>query len=755
MALTKITNITYQAGTPGTAGDPGEPPSPGYWQEVTTGGGVGTWIVIDLGYDIPGTGTPARQTIYIAPPPLVTTRTWVPPTPGRPGTPGTPGTPSTTREDFNLGWNAGAISIAVQPADFIYTVEVLPSSVGVFTGVNYSNEGNDYREINYGFYFNQGKALVYEDGIQKSAAFALAVGDEFSVLRSGTAVTYLKNGSQIFASSTPSYGTMFADASLYCGGDVITAASFAAVVGVPLTGTAAGVGRAVPSPKVLNGAARGAGSTSAWVRINGRVDLFANTTGVGTASGTVTRNASLSGTSNGTADASATMSNNAANSVLQALTGIASDYIYSSSIGGFSALSGTASNGEIVPQYALASAVLQPMLGVSRMMTGEVISSGASLPALTGLSANRPYAASRGVLSALTGDAVDFPLIDGSAYLRTPLITFVGLGHDSTGENALNRTLPKLTMRAFSGASAKLKTPVIGLSIQGLVTNWGEAEITTPALTCLGSGVFGSIGSAEMVFGGNYALSGYGGAVLSATIGGVTLQASSTSGSIGKAAVELPMFELEASAVAENYGSARLVTPAFGLVPTGQSWLTLPGFQLTAIGTAVVTASYEAYAINLLRSVDRNPNNNYIAALDEVTHYTNYPFTHVVRYQGSYYGANSTGLYLLEGTTDDGVAIPFAVKTAVTDFKTPNKKTLAAAYFSGRFGPASTISLHEGEKTPNTYSFTTPRGTLAQNHRQKFGKGTKGRYFALSVTGTGTCELDGIEPEVHQLTRRI
>jgi len=335
-----------------------------------------------------------------------------------------------------------------------------------------------------------------------------------------------------------------------------------------------------------------------------------------------------------------------------------------------------------------------------------------------------------------------------------PSLTASARGHDSTGEQAANITLPSLSASARAGSNTRLALPSLASQAAGTVTGSARADISLPSLNAqAGATVAGSAGLAISL----PSLSGksYAGALCSVTIGKLSMKATGTTGAIGRAKVILPLFDVVSVATAQNHGSVDITLPSLAMGATVRAAISLPGLTLTAIGTAVIAVSYEAYAVNLLRSIDRNPNNNYIAALDEVTHYTNYPFTHVVRYQGSYYGANSTGLYLLEGTTDDGVAIPFAVKTAVTDFKTPNKKTLASAYFSGRFGPASTISLHEGEKAPNTYSFTTPRGTLAQNHRQKFGKGTKGRYFALSVSGTGTCELDGIEPEVHQLTRRI
>ena len=143
------------------------------------------------------------------------------------------------------------------------------------------------------------------------------------------------------------------------------------------------------------------------------------------------------------------------------------------------------------------------------------------------------------------------------------------------------------------------------------------------------------------------------------------------------------------------------------------------------------------------------------STVDEVTHYTNFPFTHVVRYQNSYYGVNSTGLYLLEGTTDDGDPIEWAVQTAMEDFGSPRRKTVDSVYIEGRLGSATTVSLQSGEKTPNTYSHTTPRGATAQNHRQKLGRGVKERYHALGLAGDGEFELDAVEFNERETNRRI
>lgn len=355
---------------------------------------------------------------------------------------------------------------------------------------------------------------------------------------------------------------------------------------------------------------------------------------------------------------------------------------------------------------------------------------------------------SSGAVASITFHAPTVVMLTGaSAGITFPGLSVTSQGHDSTGERAAAITLPSLSVAARAGANAKATLPGLTSQSAGTVTTTARAALTLPSLAATAGATASASGSAALTL-PSMSRKSYAGALCSVTIGTVTMESIGTTGAVGGASISLPLFEVASVATEQNHGSAHLMLPSLSLHSGGDgAAITLPGLELVAIGSAVITATYEAYAVNLKHA---DPN-----ASAETTRYTNFPFTHVVRYKNSYYGANSTGLYLLEGTTDNGAAIPWAFKTAMTDFKSANKKTLAAAYFSGRFGPASTIRLHEGEKTPQTYSFTTPRGTLAQNHRQKFGKGTKGRYYAISAAGTGACELDGIECDVQNTTRRI
>jgi hypothetical protein len=356
-----------------------------------------------------------------------------------------------------------------------------------------------------------------------------------------------------------------------------------------------------------------------------------------------------------------------------------------------------------------------------------------------------------GASSSLTAPAARVSGYGGAnSALSAPSPTLYSTAHYSYGEQAAFLTAPPPLLTITTGANARASAPSSTLSAAGTVTIWGQADLTAPNPVLAASGAVSAMARAYLSA-PSPNLIGYSGAVCSITLtGSPTLQASGTAGGIGGAQITCPLFQLSASATAENHGSANLLAPAAQLGATAQAWLIAPMATLTAIGTATVVATYEAYAVNL----NHTPRPG-VEPIDEMTHYTNFPFTHVVRYKNSYYGANSTGLYLLEGTTDDTTPIPWAVETAMTDFKNPNLKTLASAYFSGRFGPASNITLSAGEKAPVAYSFTTPRGALAQNHRQSFGRGLKARYYALAASGTGTCEIDAVELDVHNLTRRI
>lgn len=341
----------------------------------------------------------------------------------------------------------------------------------------------------------------------------------------------------------------------------------------------------------------------------------------------------------------------------------------------------------------------------------------------------------------------------GAVVLPSPVLFAVG--HDSTGENSFVYTAPSPVLAAQFGGYAELEVPRPTLSVAATFTAAGNAALAPPIGALVADGrISGSATAALRTPIGS--LIGYFGGVAAVTVAGrASVRATGLTGSIGGAAVVCPLFELTASGTAQNHGEADLLAPTAQLGATAQAWLMAPAAKLTAVGTAVVTATFEAYAINLKHKPRPGSNE---PSIDEATRYSNFPFTRIVRYKDSYYGMAADGLYLLEGTTDFAVPptpVTATFKTHLDDFGTPQLKNVAAAYMGGQIGPAATLTLHVGEVGANAYSFTTPRGQTAQNHRQKFGRGTRSRYFALEVESSGALELDDIDFEVTKLSRSI
>lgn len=335
--------------------------------------------------------------------------------------------------------------------------------------------------------------------------------------------------------------------------------------------------------------------------------------------------------------------------------------------------------------------------------------------------------------------------------LTAPMGIATMTGHDASGENAADLTAPMGQASASFGAFAKLSAPKGTLAATGTVSGKLTAELTAPMGDVASTGTGSPYVMTAELTAPMGRMIGYGGAVVAviSPMGFVT--STGTTGGKMSAAIVAPLFELTATITRGQTMSAELIAPMMRPVASMQAYLMAPMGQLTAIGHAVVTATYEAYAINLKHVPVRG-----VEPVDEVTRYTSFPFTHIVRYKNSYFGVGSDGnLYLLEGTTDNATPISWAWKTALDDFKTPNKKTLYSVNFSGRVGPAATITAYLGESGSNAYSYTTPRDALPQNYRQLFGKGMKDRYYALGATGDGDLMLDDMTPNHAVLARKI
>lgn len=358
-----------------------------------------------------------------------------------------------------------------------------------------------------------------------------------------------------------------------------------------------------------------------------------------------------------------------------------------------------------------------------------------------------------GMQAPLTAPSSSVAMVFGdSGTFTAPAFVLSSTGHDSTGENSFTVSAPKSSVAMFSGPQAKLVAPSFSLTSTG--TGWGvlTGVLTAPSFalnaTSLGSPWSGSATLAAP----SITLASYGGGTATFTAPDFGLSGSATTGATLTGVLTAPSFDLNAVITRGNTLSARLTAPAFQPVGSMRVALRSPSFTLAATGTAVVSVTYVAYSINLLHD---EPKPGDEPPVNEVTRYTNYPFDRIVRYKNSYYGINSTGLYLIGAATDNGTAIPWALRTHVTDFKSEQKKSVESMYVGGRLPAATTFTVYTGEKGTNAYSFTTPRGATAQNYRQKFGRGMRERYYAFEISGSGAVTIDTLTLNKGVLSRKV
>ena len=125
------------------------------------------------------------------------------------------------------------------------------------------------------------------------------------------------------------------------------------------------------------------------------------------------------------------------------------------------------------------------------------------------------------------------------------------------------------------------------------------------------------------------------------------------------------------------------------------------------------------------------------------TGYTSYEFDGLLMFNGTPISFNSSGVYKLEGTDDDGTAIAWEFMTGSTDLDTDRKKNVTQIHVDGTGTFDVLVRVNEIEYTV-TYDGV----------RAKPGRGLKGTRWGFGLTGTGPATINSIEPTMQILDRR-
>lgn len=132
-------------------------------------------------------------------------------------------------------------------------------------------------------------------------------------------------------------------------------------------------------------------------------------------------------------------------------------------------------------------------------------------------------------------------------------------------------------------------------------------------------------------------------------------------------------------------------------------------------------------------------------ANNAVTRYTGFAFDHIIKVDVNYIGVKSTGLYLLEGITDDGSEIDSYIVTKETDFGTTQSKNVSYVYLDSDTTETITPYIDTVIGTAQSSQFS--------GRRVRLGRGARGRYWRFKISGIQ--KLQGIEFMPDLLQRKV
>jgi hypothetical protein len=639
--------------------------------------------------------------------------------------PAVPGTPDVvvvpgTADNYNIGWNSGAVSIASKTGDFTLQFSIPFAEVGAVVGVGPAINDGSYQNIPFGIYCASGLYEIYELGIQRTGPAAYATTDVFTIARSGVQIQYFKGSTLIYTSLVASHGTAFASAAMYFGYDAVNNAAFGSITGgfAPVYGTCAGTLK-----KLTGYSSDSSAFNTVWPGTLRRLTGTAESYNTGSCAGVLRKLTGQAFVFDG-----ATFTEG----VLKKLTGFSED------------------DGVIQPQYAICDGLLPHLGGFSAAVGSSTTSVVGVLSRLHGFSATIAGGFCQGTLGGLRGYSSDTQRAFFNGTLNNGYSLFAQGHQDEDARFGFFGTLSTpYSLHAQGGAQAHMTGPRMTLVASGTTTILGEAYLTLLTryrLLATGTGV--SLGRAYLTLNTRYSMSAQGGAQAHMIGPRMTVSAHGFTGAVGEARLTLHShYSLTASGTQRNFGIVNGTLSGLRPVNSGSARGTMPRLHVVASGHNLdVTPVYEGYAVAF---VDGRQGTEYAT-----TRYATFPFDRIVRFGSSYYGVAVDGLYALGADDFDGDPIISVVESAETDFGDRHQKRPVSLYLGGRMGADIDVSVTSAEVETDTYTYPAV-ATGSRNNRAKFGKGIKARYLAYGFTNTDgdDWELDELTPELEILRR--
>ena len=641
---------------------------------------------------------------------------------------------TTTAYDPNIGWNAGARSLQSALGDCTASFSVPQSVIGVIVGLTNITDifAGEYRHVRYSLVFNSGQLRVVDN------ALLFGVGtytdtDIFTISRNGEDIFYAKNGNVFYKATTPNSDELTLDAILYAGGDSVVNSSIDGITAIEqrsaaLVNTAATLaGTPKPQAKLTN-------DSSALVQdglwFDG-TDYHAGPQALTATSNLIvvkefgaaalTTTSVLTGTGHHVTEI---------HGVFGQMSAFATEgyYAYAEISTSMSAMTCQAGADQLAFDMTYVAAAFPQMEGNVISLVGQTnLASTMLLPPMTGLLADHSYAE---INVSLQSMGANWLSLGSYALLEAPVFSLLARGY-TTDSNFVDINLFTITGTALGGATSANSLFDLSLSSTGTMLDTGSAALL-PMFTCTlsATGRKEERGEASLLPFISSTLTAFGGGAAALTGPTFTFASTGTGNPTGKAELPFLSFTLSSTGTKNETGTAALL-PMFTMA---LSYSTCSGaaplFTLSSAGSDAVSNAV-AYVMNV--------------HTQESTKYSNFGFMHIINIGNKPYGVKADGLYLLEGTTDNGVAINGSATTKETDFGSFQSKNVPTAYLNS--DTLTTITPIVDAVTHPAYSSTFGgRKTL-------IARGITGRYWKFKIDGIQ--QVEGVEflPETRQ--RRV
>lgn len=196
-------------------------------------------------------------------------------------------------------------------------------------------------------------------------------------------------------------------------------------------------------------------------------------------------------------------------------------------------------------------------------------------------------------------------------------------------------------------------------------------------------------------------------------------------------------------ALTDNVGVAEALTQKLVFRVTAADTVALDDFDIEQLRYAATIAEGIEIAAGYI-----GPNGQFTTwAINTknfaTTEYTNYEFNSFAQMGNQFLGASSTGLYELDGDTDNGAAIIADIKSGLMQLGGSRFTSFKAAYLGVRGSGDFVLKLETGDGKFYTYAVV---GKNMQTTKVHLGKGLRARYFSFELISTGQdFDLDTVE----------